>query len=40
VRTGAALHRAAVEASQDSSLNAFVCEAIREKVQRYEQGAA
>lgn len=34
VRTGPELHRAAVIASGDKTLNAFVCEAIREKVQR------
>ena len=34
IRTGPELHRAAVIASQGQSLNAFVCEAIREKLQR------
>jgi len=35
VRTGSELHRAAVIAAQDQSLNAFVCDAIREKVATY-----
>ncbi len=34
VRTGAELHRAAVIASGEQSLNAFVCEAIKEKLER------
>ena len=34
VRTGPDLHRAAVMASGEQSLNAFVCEAIMEKVER------
>ena len=34
VRTGPDLHRAAVIASGDQSLNAFVCAAIQEKVER------
>jgi len=34
VRTGPELHRAAVMASRDMSLNAFVCEAIQEKLER------
>ncbi|MBL0709844.1 MAG: type II toxin-antitoxin system HicB family antitoxin [Colwellia sp.] len=34
VRTGSELHRAAVMAMQSMSLNAFVCEAIKEKVDR------
>lgn len=34
VRTGPELHRAAVIAAKDQSLNAFVCEALREKVER------
>jgi predicted HicB family RNase H-like nuclease len=34
VRTGPELHRAAVIASGDKSLNTFVCEAIKEKVDR------
>ena len=34
VRTGSELHRAAVMAMDDMSLNAFVCEAIKEKVSR------
>ena len=39
VRTGPALHRAAVIASGGKSLNTFVCEAIREKVERYAESA-
>jgi predicted HicB family RNase H-like nuclease len=34
VRTGASLHRAAVIASGEQSLNSFVCDAIKEKVNR------
>ena len=34
VRVGPELHRAAVIASGDGSLNAFVSEAIREKIER------
>jgi predicted HicB family RNase H-like nuclease len=34
VRTGPELHRAAVLASEGQTLNAFVCDAIREKVER------
>lgn len=34
VRTGPDLHRQAVIASGDQSLNAFVCEAIKEKIER------
>ncbi len=34
VRTGEELHRAAVVAKGDASLNAFVCDAIREKIAR------
>lgn len=34
VRTGPELHRAAMVASGNKSLNAFVCEAIKEKVAR------
>ena len=34
VRVGEELHRSAVIAAGDMSLNAFVCEAIREKVDR------
>lgn len=34
VRTGPELHREAVIAAKDQSLNAFVCEALREKVER------
>lgn len=34
IRTGPELHRAAVIASKGQSLNAFVCEAIKEKVDR------
>ncbi len=34
VRTGEELHRAAVVAKGDISLNAFVCNAIREKIAR------
>lgn len=34
VRTGESLHRAAVIAAEGESLNAFVCDAIREKIQR------
>ena len=34
VRTGSELHREAVLAANDSTLNSFVCEAIREKVAR------
>lgn len=34
VRTGPELHRRASMASQHTSLNAFVCEAIREKLER------
>lgn len=36
VRTGERLHRAAVIASNESSLNAFVCDAIREKIERID----
>lgn len=36
VRTGPDLHRAAVIASGDKSLNAFICEAISEKVERVQ----
>ena len=32
IRTGSELHRAAVFAAQDDSLNAFVCQAIKEKI--------
>ncbi len=38
VRTGPELHRAAVIASGGQSLNAFVCEAIKEKVARNNTG--
>jgi len=38
VRLGAKLHRAAAIASADKSLNAFVCEAIREKIGRCQMG--
>ncbi|MCQ9087388.1 type II toxin-antitoxin system HicB family antitoxin [Vibrio alginolyticus] len=34
IRTGSELHRAAVIAAEEQSLNAFVCDAIREKIQR------
>lgn len=34
VRAGEELHRAAVLAAEDQSLNAFVCDAIREKIER------
>lgn len=34
IRTGSELHRAAVFAAQDESLNAFVCQAIKEKIER------
>lgn len=34
VRVGSKLHREAVIASHGNSLNAFVCEAIREKISR------
>lgn len=34
VRTGPELHKAAVIASGGKSLNAFVCEAIHEKIER------
>lgn len=34
IRTGPDLHRRAVLASQETSLNAFVCEAIKEKLER------
>lgn len=34
IRTGEALHREAVLAADGQSLNAFVCEAIREKIDR------
>ncbi len=37
VRTGPELHRAAVIAAKDQSLNAFVCEALQEKVERCAQ---
>ncbi len=37
VRTGPDLHRAAVVSAKDQSLNAFVCEAIREKIDRINQ---
>lgn len=33
VRTGPELHKAAVIAAGDMSLNAFVCEAIKEKIE-------
>ncbi|TBR42841.1 type II toxin-antitoxin system HicB family antitoxin [Marinomonas agarivorans] len=39
VRTGPELHRAAVVASKGQSLNAFVCDAIKEKVKRCEAEA-
>ncbi|MEP0072962.1 MAG: type II toxin-antitoxin system HicB family antitoxin [Marinomonas sp.] len=32
IRTGEALHREAVVAAEGQSLNAFVCDAIREKI--------
>ena len=35
VRTSPDLHRAAVLASGSHSLNAFVCDAIREKIERH-----
>jgi len=34
IRTGEELHRKAVIAAEGKSLNAFVCEAIREKIDR------
>ncbi|MFL0806925.1 MAG: type II toxin-antitoxin system HicB family antitoxin [Oceanobacter sp.] len=34
IRTGEELHRAAVFAADGQSLNAFVCDAIREKIER------
>ncbi len=34
VRIGKDLHRAAVQAAGEKSLNAFVCEAIQEKIHR------
>ncbi len=34
VRTGEELHRSAVIAKGDASLNSFVCDAIREKIAR------
>jgi predicted HicB family RNase H-like nuclease len=34
IRTGPDLHRRAALASQETSLNAFVCEAIKEKLER------
>lgn len=34
VRAGSDLHRAAVMASGDTTLNAFVCDAIKEKLER------
>lgn len=34
VRVGPELHRAAVIASGDQSLNSFVCDAIREKIEK------
>ena len=37
VRTGPELHRAAIIAAGGKSLNAFVCEAIREKVERRQR---
>lgn len=40
VRTGPELHRAAVIASGEQSLNAFVCEAIKEKLDRSRDGHA
>ena len=39
VRTGYELHRAAVMAAGEESLNAFVCAAIREKLSRCKQPA-
>ncbi|MCU7904955.1 MAG: type II toxin-antitoxin system HicB family antitoxin [Candidatus Thiodiazotropha sp. (ex Epidulcina cf. delphinae)] len=39
VRIGTELHRAAVIASGEKSLNTFVCEAIKEKVERHERSA-
>ena len=36
IRTGTTLHRAAVIASGGQSLNAFVCDAIQEKLNRIE----
>jgi predicted HicB family RNase H-like nuclease len=38
VRTGPELHRAAVIAADGRSLNSYVCEAIREKVERPGSG--
>ena len=37
VRTGEKLHRNAVMAAKNKSLNAFVCEAIQEKIERCEK---
>ena len=34
IRTGEALHREAVIAAEGQSLNAFVCDAIREKIEK------
>ena len=34
IRTGEALHREAIIAAEGMSLNAFVCDAIREKIAR------
>ncbi|HGG60000.1 MAG TPA: type II toxin-antitoxin system HicB family antitoxin [Gammaproteobacteria bacterium] len=39
IRIGPDLHRAAVIASGGNSLNAFVCEAIQEKIQRHAEDA-
>lgn len=36
IRTGEALHREAVIAAEGQSLNAFVCDAIREKIERMQ----
>ena len=38
IRTGPELHRAAAIASGNQSLNAFVCTAIQEKVERLDLG--
>ncbi|MGS2718272.1 type II toxin-antitoxin system HicB family antitoxin [Eionea flava] len=37
VRTGPDLHRAAVVHAKEQSLNAFVCEAIKEKIERSQR---
>ena len=39
IRIGSELHRAAALASTDISLNAFICEAIKEKIEKSQDGS-